>query len=109
MHFLLMSLLLSLAPACSHAATSATPTASTAPAATAPREATTPKISLEAAQATALKRVPGTVIDAELERERGRWIYSIEIQPDDRSQPRKEVEVDGETGAIVHVEDEHDD
>jgi uncharacterized membrane protein YkoI len=46
------------------------------------------------------------VLASELERERGRWIYSIEIQPTDRAQPRKEVEVDGDTGAILAIEDE---
>ncbi|WAS93448.1 PepSY domain-containing protein [Nannocystis punicea] len=109
MHALLMSLLLSLAPSCGHAATSATPAGGSAPtaAATPPREAAAkPKISLEAAQATALKQVPGTVIDSELEREHGRWIYSIEIQPTDRAQPRKEVEVDGDTGSVILVEAE---
>ena len=120
MHTFVMSLVLSLAPACSHAATSAN--TSTTPAATASREAAAPgstasreaaakpKITAEAAQEAALKRVPGTVLASELEREHGRWIYSIEIQPTDRAQARKEVEVDGDTGAILAVEDEdHDD
>ncbi|MCY1067204.1 PepSY domain-containing protein [Nannocystis sp. RBIL2] len=106
MHTFVMSLFLSLAPACSHAATSATAT-TTAPAASASREAAAkPKITAEAAQATALKQVPGTVLASELEREHGRWIYSIEILPTDGAQPRKEVEVDGDTGAILAVEDE---
>lgn len=65
-----------------------------------------PKLSLEEARAAALKRVPGTVIDAEQEREHGRWIYSFEIQPDDRQQPRKEVEIDGDDGSVIAVEDE---
>lgn len=109
MHTFVMSLVLSLAPACSHAATPATTT--TAPAPSASREAAAkPKITAEAAQQAALKQVPGTVLASELEREHGRWIYSIEIQPTDRAQPRKEVEVDGDTGAVIAVEDEeHDD
>ncbi|MFY0537803.1 PepSY domain-containing protein [Nannocystis pusilla] len=116
MHTFVMSLVLSLAPACSHAATSAN--TSTAPAATASRDtaapeatasreaAAKPKLTAEAAQATALKQVPGTVLASELEREHGRWIYSIEIQPTDGTQRRKEVEVDGDTGAVIAVEDE---
>ncbi|MFZ6182682.1 PepSY domain-containing protein [Nannocystis pusilla] len=108
MHTFVMSLVLSLAPACGHAATSAN--TSTAPAASASREAAAkPKITAEAAQEAALKQVPGTVLASELEREHGRWIYSVEIQPTDRTQPRKEVEVDGDTGAIVAVEDEDHD
>jgi uncharacterized membrane protein YkoI len=109
MHVALMSLILSLAPASCRTATTSTPTpvdaGSSAPVAT--REAPArPKISLEAAQTAALRRVPGTVIDSELEREHGRWIYSIEIQPSDRQQPRKEVEIDGDTGSVLAVEDE---
>lgn len=110
MHVALMSLVLSLAPTACRAATAPTPVDAGTSAPTASREAPAkPKLSLEAAQAAALKRVPGTVIDSELEREHGRWIYSIEIQPDDRQQPRKEVEIDGDTGAVVAVEDENAD
>jgi uncharacterized membrane protein YkoI len=119
MHVLMMSFLLSLAPACSRSVAPSTPVdagtpepAAAAPVASAPGEAAaqpTPKISLETARETALKQVPGTVIDAELERERGRWVYSIEIQPNDRQQPRKEVLVDADDGSVIAVEDEDQD
>jgi len=107
MHVALMSLILSLAPASCRTATAPTPVDAGSSGPVATREAPArPKISLEAAQTAALRRVPGTVIDSELEREHGRWIYSIEIQPSDRQQPRKEVEIDGDTGSVIAVEDE---
>ncbi|MCY1056547.1 PepSY domain-containing protein [Nannocystis sp. SCPEA4] len=107
MHVVLMSLFLSLAPTACRATTAPTPVdaGASAPVATTSRDAAAkPKLSLEEARAAALKQVPGTVISAELEREHGRWIYSVEIQPTDRQQPRKEVEIDGDDGSVVAVE-----
>lgn len=108
MHVALMSLVVSLASTACRAAAgpsavdggTSAPSASEAPA--------RPKLGLAEAQAAALRRVPGAVIESELELERGRWVYSVEIQPDDRGQPRKEVEIDGDTGAVLTVEDEDD-
>ena len=62
------------------------------------------KISQAQARKTALARVPGVVKAAELEKEKGRWIYSFEIKP--RGETRtivKEVNIDADTGAIVEV------
>lgn len=61
------------------------------------------KISKEAAQASALARVPGgTVKDGELEKEKGKWIWSFDIavagSPD-----IKEVAVDAMTGEVLAV------
>lgn len=130
MHLVLLSLFLSLAPAACQAAT-ASPSANAGPSAPAPEHDATPaatpeheatpaaaperepaakpKLSLEDACAVALKRVPGTVVSAELEREHGRWVYSVEIQPSDRRQPRKEVEIDDDDGSVLAIEDEDDD
>ncbi len=70
----------------------------------------TPKVSIEKARATALERVPGTVIEEELEREKGRWIYEFEIRPKgETGRIIKEVTVDPETGAILAVETEEED
>lgn len=59
------------------------------------------KITLAAATATALKEVPGgTVTEYELEREKGRLIYSFDIKLSGKSGV-EEVAVDAITGAMV--------
>lgn len=64
------------------------------------------KISKEAAQASALAKVPGgTVKDSELEKEKGKLIWSFDItvagSPD-----IKEVAVDALTGEVLSVDTE---
>lgn len=64
------------------------------------------KVARADAQATALAKVPGgTIKEAELEKEKGRLIWSFDI-----SQPGttdiKEVNVDAMTGEVVNVETE---
>jgi hypothetical protein len=58
------------------------------------------RVTLEQAQAAALAAVPGTVVEFELERERGRTVYEFEIQrvSDNRV---VEVTVDASTGAVL--------
>lgn len=64
------------------------------------------KISKEEAQAKALAQVPnGTVKDGELEKEKGRWIWSFDIAIP-ASQDIKEVAVDANTGKVITVETE---
>ena len=61
------------------------------------------KISKEAAQASALAKVPGgTVKDGELEKEKGKWIWSFDIAVPD-SKDIKEVAVDAMTGEVLEV------
>jgi hypothetical protein len=67
------------------------------------------RVSLEAARATALAKIPGTVVEGELERENGRLVYSFEIQPSAPNSRLKEVHVDANDGSIVAVEDEAED
>jgi len=66
-------------------------------------------ISLEAARQTALARVPGTVIESELDKEKGKVVYEFEIR--DKDDKTFDVLVDAVTGEIVGVEaeDEEDD
>ena len=67
------------------------------------------KISMAQARAIALAKIPGAVRSAELEHERGRWIYSFEIKP--AGETRKivrEVNVDADRGTIVSLEVERD-
>ncbi len=48
--------------------------------------------------------VPGDVVEVELEREHGTWVYELKvITPDGR---RREVLVDGATGALLKHEDD---
>lgn len=68
------------------------------------------KITAEAAREIALAKVPGTVEHEELEKERGRWVYSFEIRPDGANgRAVKEVNVAADDGSIVAVEDEDED
>jgi len=62
------------------------------------------KISREAAQQTALAKVPGgTVKDGELEKEKGKLIWSFDITTPS-SKDIAEVAVDAITGAVVAVD-----
>jgi uncharacterized membrane protein YkoI len=63
------------------------------------------KITKEQAQETALKRAPGTVESAELEREHGRLVYSFDIR--NAKGTIDEVQVSAITGKVVRVEHEN--
>jgi uncharacterized membrane protein YkoI len=62
------------------------------------------KITKEQAQATALKRAPGTVEDGELEREHGKLVWSFDIRI--AKGTIDEVQVSAITGKIVRIEHE---
>ena len=83
--------------------------ADSAPSVQADTAAPEPKIGLEAARNTALTRIPGKVVEEELEQEHGRLVYSFEIQPTGAGVKLKEVHVDANDGSIVAVEDEEED
>ncbi len=63
------------------------------------------KITKEQAQETALKRAPGTVESAELEKEHGKLVYSFDIR--NAKGTIDEVQVSAITGKIVRVEHEN--
>jgi hypothetical protein len=64
------------------------------------------KISMTQARATALAKVPGgRVKSGELEREKGKLIYSFDIRPANGT-GIEEVQVDAITGEVVSVEHE---
>ena len=65
------------------------------------------KISLEEARRIALARVPGTVIESELDKEKGKVVYEFEIR--DKDNKSFDVLVDAKTGEIVGVEADDDD
>ncbi len=62
------------------------------------------KITKEQAQEIALKRAPGTVESAELEREHGKLVYSFDIR--NAKGTIDEVQVSAISGKIVRVEHE---
>lgn len=64
------------------------------------------KITMEAARAIALKRVSGTVVEEELEKEKGRLQYSFDIR--DSNGKIWDVEVDAKTGKILKATDQDD-
>ncbi|MEL7525452.1 MAG: PepSY domain-containing protein [Pseudomonadota bacterium] len=55
----------------------------------------------------ALKEVPGTVQESELEKEDGKQVYEIEILTADGQE--MEVEIDAATGAVLEIEADGDD
>ena len=64
------------------------------------------RITAEQAKTVALRAVPGTVNDSDLENEHGRLIYSFEItRPGERG--ITEVNVSAMDGSIVNVHREH--
>lgn len=68
------------------------------------------KITVDQARAIALAKVPGTIQDEELEKEKGRWVYSFEIRPDGaKDRAIKEVTIAADDGTVVSVETEDDD
>ena len=65
------------------------------------------KVAMADARTKALQLVPGKVVDEELEREGGRWIYSFEIKPTGETRKLiKEVNIDADTGVVVGIETE---
>ncbi len=66
------------------------------------------KITMEQAIEIALKRIPGTITDRDLEKERGKLMYSFDIR--DASGKVFDVEIDAKTGKVLKaVEDTEDD
>jgi hypothetical protein len=63
------------------------------------------KISLEEARATASKKVPGVMMEEELEKEHGKLVYSFDIQATGEKDIT-EVQVSAMDGSIVSVEKE---
>ncbi len=67
------------------------------------------KVSMADARRTALGKVPGKVVDEELEHEAHRWIYSFEIRAVGQTgKAVTEVNVDADSGVIVDVHTEKD-
>ena len=74
-----------------------------------PEEKKSVSVTMTTARATALHRVPGTVIDEELEKENGKLQYAFDIR--DRNGKVWDVEIDAITGEVLKAkpDDEEDD
>ncbi|MEO8800774.1 MAG: PepSY domain-containing protein [Polyangiaceae bacterium] len=68
---------------------------------------TSAKVSLVQARAIALRAVPGKIRKEELENEKGKQIYSFDINTG--AKVDKEVNVDANTGTVVSIDDEDGD
>ncbi len=73
------------------------------------KEAYAAKLSMDEARAIALKEVPGTVVEEELEKEKGIWIYTFEIRSSAEEGVVKEVNIDADNGKVVSIEIENED
>lgn len=65
------------------------------------------KITLEEARAIALKRVAGTVVEEELEKEKGRLQYAFDIK--DSNGKVWDVEIDAITGEVLQAAEDDED
>jgi uncharacterized membrane protein YkoI len=54
----------------------------------------------------ALAKVPGTIVESELEKENGRLVWEVDIKTDDGK--RFEVEIDALTGEVIESEESKD-
>jgi uncharacterized membrane protein YkoI len=73
-----------------------------------PAQEQAPRVSLGEARATALRAVPGTIVEEGLEREGEKPVYSFSIRAaaSPKNAGLKEVKVSADTGAVVSVEDD---
>ncbi len=65
--------------------------------------AETAKVTIDQAVKTASEKVPGKVIEAELEKKHDKTVWEVEIVTDDKM--IKEVHIDADSGVIIDVED----
>lgn len=67
------------------------------------------KIPREQAKAIALKEVPGTITDCDIEKRKKALFWMIDITPTDTKLKKKIVKLDANTGAVLSVTDDDDD
>lgn len=67
------------------------------------------KIQREQAKAIALKEVPGTITDCDIEKRKKALFWMIDITPTDTKLKKKQVKLDANTGAVLSVTDDDDD
>ena len=62
------------------------------------------KVTIDQAIKTALEKVPGKVVEAELERKHNTLVWEVEVVTAENK--LMEVHIDAESGAVIDVEDE---
>lgn len=65
------------------------------------------KITMDEAKAIALKEKSGTITDQELEKKKGRILYSFDVK--DASGKVFDIEIDAKTGKVLKVEEDKED
>lgn len=60
------------------------------------------KVTIDQAIKTALEKVPGTAVEAELEKKHGKTVWEVEVLGSDGNVT--EVHIDAATGAVIDVE-----
>ncbi|MGH9945943.1 MAG: PepSY domain-containing protein [Pyrinomonadaceae bacterium] len=65
------------------------------------------KVSMEQARSIALAKVPGTIIEEDIEKENGRLLYAFDIR--DASGKIFDVEIDAITGEVLKATDDDED
>jgi uncharacterized membrane protein YkoI len=63
------------------------------------------KVTIEQAIKTVSGKVAGKIIEAELERKHDKLLWEVEVVTAERKV--MEVHIDADTGAVIHVEEEH--
>ena len=66
--------------------------------------AATAKVTIDQAIKTASEKVPGKVVEAELEKKHGTLVWEVEVVTAENKV--MEVHIDAESGAVIDVEDE---
>lgn len=67
------------------------------------------QINRETAKTIATAEVPGTVVDIDLEKRKGKVFWCVDVKPTDAKQKMKEVCIDANTGDILSVKEDTDD
>ena len=62
------------------------------------------KVTIDQAVKTASEKVPGTIIEAELEKKHHKFVWEVEVVTADKKV--MEVHIDADTGAVIDVEEE---
>lgn len=66
------------------------------------------KVKRDDAKAIAIKEVPGTVIDCDLEKRKGSIFWCIDVKPQGTTSEKKEVRIDANSGKVLSVKVEKD-
>ncbi|MBH0192726.1 MAG: PepSY domain-containing protein [Nitrospira sp.] len=63
------------------------------------------KVTIDQAVKTAAEKVPGKIIEAELEKKHNKLVWEVEVVTADKKV--MEVHIDADTGAVIDVEEEN--